>query len=214
MNPRPNKIHQGISDKSTRIPRTSNMKIVSREAAAPGHSSHGVVNYMEQHMGSSSTSLPVKDKNTAKPEKKVRFSTVEVREYQMILGDNPGVSRGPSITIDWRPFSRKFFHVETHVRMTPSPRRKPTQMTMPLFHRDFLLKAAGYSRKEILESTKRTNIVKAQRSATVRKLQMSQMEEIGETMKKKIKGTFFRSKKDSVHGFSVLKNIQVQSSAA
>merc|ERR1719506_2664911 len=31
----------------------------------------------------------------------VRFSTVEIREYGLCLGDNPSVSRGPPICLDW-----------------------------------------------------------------------------------------------------------------
>ena len=124
--------------------------------------------------------------------KRVRFSTVEVREYPMILGDNPAVRCGPSITIDWRPFSRNFFHVETHVRMTPYPRRKPTEMAMPFFHREFLMKASGYTHKEILECTKQANIIKTQRAKTLRKLQMAQVEEMGESVKKSVKMKVFK----------------------
>lgn len=127
--------------------------------------------------------------------KMVQFSTVEVRQYPMILGDNPAVSRGPSVTIDWIPFSRSIVNVDLHVRMTPEPRRKPVQMAMPLYHREFLLRQTGYTRNELLEATKQTNIIKAQRSATVRKLQMQSVEELGESFKGRFKKKFFKKKR-------------------
>jgi len=156
-----------------------------------------------------SNSAPAKTQigKTRKKMKKVHFSTVEVREYPMTLGDNPAVSKGPPVTIEWRPFSRKIYQVESHIKLTPCPRRKPLQMAMPLFYRDFLLKSSGFSRREMLEATKQVNIIKGRRSATVRKLQMAQMEEIGETMKNKMKNTFFRKKKKDFFQFNPTKNI-------
>ena len=127
--------------------------------------------------------------------KKVRFSTVEIRKYEIILGDNPAVSKGPPITIDWKPFARTILRVDTHIKMNPRRRLKPKEMVLPLFHRDLLLKNSGYSRNDLLEATKQCNIIKGQRSATVRKLQMAYVEEFSETMKKKVKKTFFRKKK-------------------
>ena len=32
---------------------------------------------------------------------KVKFSSVKIREYPMIPGDNPSVSNGPPLTMDW-----------------------------------------------------------------------------------------------------------------
>jgi len=122
-----------------------------------------------------STDGILSDKITTKCPRMVRFSTVEVREYAMILGDNPAVSRGPPLTLDWTPLSRAFFDVERHIVMNPEPRRKIGEMVMPSVLREMLLKKSGYSTSEMFASTKQTNIVRAQRLATVRKLQMPNM---------------------------------------
>ena len=33
---------------------------------------------------------------------KASFSTLEIREYDITLGDNPGGSQGPPLTLDWK----------------------------------------------------------------------------------------------------------------
>ena len=35
------------------------------------------------------------------PVKEVSFASVQVREYPMILGDNPSCTSGPPVTLDW-----------------------------------------------------------------------------------------------------------------
>jgi len=144
------------------------------------------------------------DKKIRKSSRVVRFSTVEVREYAMILGDNPAVSLGPSITLDWTPFSRAVFDVERYIVMNPEPRRKIGEMVMPLVRRKLLIKKSGYSRREMLASTKQTNIVRAQRLATVRKLQLVQMEDLAQRMKSRMKLTFSRKKKDKGNLIQIL----------
>ena len=44
----------------------------------------------------------------------VSFGDVEIREYNVILGDNPAVSAGPPVTIDWIPISSHMLTVDEH----------------------------------------------------------------------------------------------------
>lgn len=47
--------------------------------------------------------------------KSVSFRNVEIREYKVILGDNPAVrSGGPPVQIDWTPLSSCTLSVEDH----------------------------------------------------------------------------------------------------
>ena len=125
----------------------------------------------------------------------VTFSTVEVREYPMILGDNPAVSGGPPVTIDWIPLSRKLFEIEKHIRMTPEPRRKSFQMIMPIYHRELLLKNSGYTKNELLEAKRQIDCIRAQRLATITRLhRMECMDKISEIMKSKATMAFCRRK--------------------
>jgi hypothetical protein len=43
--------------------------------------------------------------------KSVRFDQVEIREYGIILGDNPSAYYGPPITIEWRPQAKVSMNV-------------------------------------------------------------------------------------------------------
>jgi len=43
--------------------------------------------------------------SSSSPIKQIHWSTIEIREYPIIIGDNPSVLRGVPLTIDWDPIS-------------------------------------------------------------------------------------------------------------
>lgn len=138
----------------------------------------------------------LKEENVMLPQpiskKTVSFSTVEIRDYPIILGDNPAVSHGPAVTIDWKPISTVLKTVEMH-EATVIVHRRPVQMAIPLVIREFMLRDIGYTSKELLEATRNINRIKAKRAATVRRLQMARLEEVLEGMRKNISGVFYKN---------------------
>jgi hypothetical protein len=64
--------------------------------------------------------------------KRVEFAFLEVREYPIVIGDNPSVKEGPPITIDWAhdPSTQFVLDVNTfeHMRGT---RRISSQLVLP-----------------------------------------------------------------------------------
>ena len=139
--------------------------------------------------GKRSLSIQVKNKN------KVRFSSVEVREYPMILGDNPSVSGGPPITIDWKYSVRYEQDIDEHIRMTPFPRRIDSQMIMPSFYRKNLLREGGYSEYDIYWASMEAKLVTSQRIATLESLKQSVIQNIKIRLKKRIKKKAFKHSK-------------------
>lgn len=82
---------------------------------------------------------------------KVRFQNVEVREYPRILGDNPSVSAGPPITLDWAHDKRNSLSlpVEDWERARENDRRTKQEIRVPDHVRMEWLIGAGFSGSEL-----------------------------------------------------------------
>ena len=73
------------------------------------------VEYSETECSSTlSTASSFETENQA--ERSVSFGEVEIREHEVILGDNPAVSGGPPVTIDWSAVSSRKLSVDEHQR--------------------------------------------------------------------------------------------------
>ena len=82
----------------------------------------------------------------------VRFSTIDIREYDTAISTNPSCSRGPGLELGWGFSSLNSIPVEEFEEKFPSGlRRKARDMLIPLERRELILKEAGYSRREIEE---------------------------------------------------------------
>ena len=110
---------------------------------------------------------------------RVRFSTVEFQEYPIILGDNPAVSSGPPLTIDWTPMSKKSVPLEDYERMR-SQRRSAGQMSIPQTIRRELLLDLGFTLSEIQRHTKQATIVRYNRRRTGEMRHLSKVSELKE----------------------------------
>ena len=129
----------------------------------------------------SKTSTSVQNK------KSVRFSSVTIREYPMILGDHPDVSSGPPIAIDWYHEQEEVVSIDHHIDMTPLPRRQASQMVIPLFIRTAICINAGCTDCEMLERIEQNDIIREQRFLTVKSLNSFVTNEIKEKVNIKLK---------------------------
>lgn len=82
--------------------------------------------------------------------KKVRFNTVQVNSHAVILGNNPAVSSGLPVTIEWVAFQTEVFPVEEFERAKELLSRKRNEMILPSNLREDMIKSAGYSRSEMV----------------------------------------------------------------
>ena len=125
-------------------------------------------------------------KQPQKRNRRVSFSTVTIREYERILGDNPSCSCGPSIGIGW-----EFSEEETlPVSLWESWReteRQPERLVLGRDEREEMLLDLGYNHKVIAQAVREIVKVKNKRRQTIHNLSASGMEELMETAGRKVK---------------------------
>jgi hypothetical protein len=116
-------------------------------------------------------------------QKNVRFSSIEIREYPGCLGDNPAVSAGVPITIEWEHQCEYELNVQDYEAARP-PRRNKFQMRIGPLDRTLILKSSGYSRQEIKARIKETDIARHQRQRTGELLLLAPLQESLERIQK------------------------------
>ena len=116
----------------------------------------------------------------------VGFKSVEIRDYFQILGDNPAVSRGPAMTLDWEYDSHQTISIDSY-EGNRGRRRFHHEMMIPRFVREHYLRKSGYSKKEIDEAVKAIDKVKSKRKKTVKNIRFENVEYAVERTKRKIK---------------------------
>lgn len=97
------------------------------------------------------------------------FSTLEIREYAITLGDNPGGVQGPPISLDWEYDGEQtqVIPLETYEDTRP-PRRKRSEMYMAENLRRWrLLRENGCSLNDIDKATKAAETVRKQRKKSI-----------------------------------------------
>eukprot|EP00533_Pseudo-nitzschia_delicatissima_P000049 CAMPEP_0116084142 /NCGR_PEP_ID=MMETSP0327-20121206/3647_1 /TAXON_ID=44447 /ORGANISM="Pseudo-nitzschia delicatissima, Strain B596" /LENGTH=313 /DNA_ID=CAMNT_0003575073 /DNA_START=148 /DNA_END=1089 /DNA_ORIENTATION=- len=111
----------------------------------------------------------------------VRFCNVHLREYGTCLGDNPSVSRGAPLSLDWDVKTNLMYSIDTFEKsehysanLKPIDERE-TLKRLSSFERLQLLLSLGYSRKEIKGATEEVERIKAQRFRTKRQLERRDM---------------------------------------
>jgi len=135
-----------------------------------------------------------------KKSRNVRFTTISIRGYNRILGDNPSCSRGPSMSIGWT-YVAEFdcISVDKYEAIRRDSRvKEKNEMALTRSERDTLLKEAGYSRSELAYAVRQNVKIKKQRRTTVNNLQYHKLEEKTESFIRKLKklvGKVSRKKK-------------------
>jgi hypothetical protein len=120
--------------------------------------------------------------------KSVSFdSNVAIREFPMILGDNPAVSSGgPPIQLDWEPQNESTKNMDLYEYLKADRRRKRPYLTSN--ERQKIVQNAGYTKEEINDAI--VGVLQ------IRKLRTESMEETGgwdrfkKIFAKQLHGTF------------------------
>lgn len=108
----------------------------------------------------------------ASPLRKVTigFSSITIREHPVIPGENPGVSCGVPLTLDWEhDFEDKFDLDEFESNKTQ--KRRQVEMKIPASKRADMLRKNGFGWVDIQKSIKQANISRHKRKKTLEKLE-------------------------------------------
>jgi len=122
-----------------------------------------------------------------KMKRNVSFTSLDVREYSITLGDNPSVRKGPPISLSWNYSEGGSIDIEKWEEVR-GPRRSKEQMLMgSIIRRSILENNAGISRKDILEATSEVLRIKKNRNNSISRKHFSRLEETLESAKRKMK---------------------------
>jgi len=79
----------------------------------------------------------------------IRFSTIEVREFNCTLGDNPACSRGPPISLDWDYTVGEWISLDEY-EAKRNPRRTRRELFMSTSTRRRIVSCElGYTKQEV-----------------------------------------------------------------
>eukprot|EP00977_Amphora_coffeiformis_P015261 scaffold4484_cov170-Amphora_coffeaeformis.AAC.1 len=96
--------------------------------------------------------------------KSVTFQNIEIKQYNMVLGDHPSVSTGPAITIEWDPISRHVLSIDEYESaFEDGGKRRGQELRMPESMRKDLL-AAFHSEEEMKLARLEVRRVQSQRN--------------------------------------------------
>lgn len=132
----------------------------------------------------------------------VSFSQIHIREYPIIVGDNPSVLTGTPVTIDWEFVEEMEFAVDEYEQGKPTAPRTMVELRMPASHRDAILKKQGFSLSERNHGKKMANIAKSRRRRTSETMALSKAAEQVELWTRATKNaTWGRSRKQQERNY-------------
>jgi hypothetical protein len=103
--------------------------------------------------------------SNASARKSVGFRNIEIREYEIDIGDNPCVGDGPPLSLGWKYEKEKIIDLEEFETLK-GPSRPRNQMRVPRNQREWLIRASGVTNEEIENSIRDVNITKKGRLST------------------------------------------------
>ena len=121
-----------------------------------------------------------------KPSRRVSFSTVCIREYDRILGDNPSCSCGPSISIGWEFEDEEILPVDEWESWREME-REPERLVLCREEREDILLDLGYTHKDIAQAVRDIVKTKNKRRQTIHNLRASGVEELVESAGRKVR---------------------------
>jgi len=142
----------------------------------------------------------------------VGFNHVDMRNYPMVLGDNPSVSKGPPISVDWEHFGESCFDVDKYEDARKDERRNKAQMRIPYDVRYEILERAGELDEVVNSAVKEIENIKSMRDTTARQSDwQARMDAAKEKAGRSFKNVFRAGKKKKEKDF--LKKSMAQASA-
>ena len=143
------------------------------------------------------TNTTEKTRSTLKRNHCVGFATITIREYEQTIGDNPSVSYGPPISLDWEYQQLEPVTLE-HYEAHRAPRRTLRQMCMNYYtRRNVLTYKFGYSEEEVKQAAKQADKVKRGRAVTKYFLPYAKVEDLVTSAGRKAKRVVVKKKSEA-----------------
>jgi len=161
--------------------------VVPLETAPPPQNSANQQHGEETTAPAASSADEDEVKKNEKRCRSVSFSDLTIRSHAVVLGDNPGGTGGPPLTIEWGHFDSITMSIEEYERLRPQPRRRNMQMKIPSLTRTDMLRRNGFSRQEIAVGTKAANSARAQRKQTRAAMPSCRLHESLETFRRELR---------------------------
>uniref|UniRef100_A0A7S2PCG5 Uncharacterized protein n=1 Tax=Skeletonema marinoi TaxID=267567 RepID=A0A7S2PCG5_9STRA len=107
--------------------------------------------------------------------KQIKFNTVEIREFPIVLSNNPACEYGPSIEIGWEytdintadnairvsQYEKERFGKRRHEK-----KGRPSKLYLSQVRREAILKEAGYTDKEVKRAVREKSKARLKRSVS------------------------------------------------
>jgi hypothetical protein len=122
----------------------------------------------------------------ARKSREVSFHSISIRHYPMILGDNPAVSIGSPVQLDWDYHGEEKHDLDIY-EVERRPRRKLRHLVLSYYRRKDILLQAGYDENEMRSKERQLEKMKRQRKTTGFFLPVSKLEEAFQSAGRKVK---------------------------
>eukprot|EP00529_Nitzschia_sp_RCC80_P017477 CAMPEP_0113474956 /NCGR_PEP_ID=MMETSP0014_2-20120614/18862_1 /TAXON_ID=2857 /ORGANISM="Nitzschia sp." /LENGTH=814 /DNA_ID=CAMNT_0000367841 /DNA_START=231 /DNA_END=2675 /DNA_ORIENTATION=- /assembly_acc=CAM_ASM_000159 len=144
---------------------------------------------------------------------KVRFQSVEIREFSRTVSDNPSCSSGPPIGISWDHSEPRLHNINVFEHHRGYERKRQLDMVLSRGEREKLLLEWGVPYQQIAEGTRSALRVKNQRRQTiVNSGKVAKLEETFEDASRRLKNAFSigrsRSQEDKLNHMTSLTSNQ------
>ena len=150
-------------------------------------------------LASSDSALSLVSKDTTSDKKGVSFGSIQVREYNRIVGDHPDVQVGPPLSLSWEYTSKEPVSVDEYE--TTRPQRRANLRLSSITRKNLLHEVFEIPEEEIRQAEKEVQRIQK------RRLQTNKQGKAGETVEaavqsvhRKIRRTF--SREDIFKGFA------------
>ena len=127
--------------------------------------------------------------------REVSFHSIQIRHYQMVLGDNPACSIGAPVQLDWDyDFEEK--HDLDIYEVERRPRRRLRHLVLSYYRRKDILLNAGFDENEMRSVERQLAKLKRQRKTTGFFLPIQKMEEVVQSAGRKVRRAAGGKKKE------------------
>jgi hypothetical protein len=121
--------------------------------ATSAHASTSGDEGTEERQPATASSIPDTPSPSTSPEtptarKSVTFENIHIQEYYMTLGDHPGVSSGPPVSLGWNTGDLHVLSLDEYESGVDS-RRRGQELRLPVGVRRKILAAADHSKQEM-----------------------------------------------------------------